>query len=143
MKNLAMLIISVMMSLAVMAGEPNTKSEGKPMSQIGGGYVTGNLRTIGTGPKSTVVTCEKSTKVCMYILKKIDADPNTDQCLVAQNWTPPLTVQAQFDQNYPYAFSFNTPVLTFYPATSIVIGCPDGQQNVTITIETEATITTP
>lgn len=136
------LIIFTFISFNILANKPvkTVSVNTKPKIQLGGGKVIGTARLIGVNKRVTIISCDKSKQTCLYILKKIDMEPNIDQCKVIQPWTVPPLAESQYDYNFPYAFSFNLPVLTFCPAYSINAGCPDNQGNVEISIETDAEI---
>lgn len=115
----------------------------KPMVQLGGGKVLGKARIVGMNGKAVIIQCDKSKETCMYVLKKVYDDNGFDQCKSIQPWPVPPAAEQMFDQNYPYAFSFNTPTLRFYPAEQMSIGCPDAAQSIEVSIHTEAAIELP
>ena len=122
----------------------SASAEVKPKVQLGGGKVLGVARIVNAGSKPGVViiSCDKSKRICLYILNKID-DTSEDVCKVAEPWKAPPAAADRFDVNYPYAFSFDTEVLTFYPATSIKVGCRNEEGEAQIVIETQAEVRLP
>lgn len=141
MQKIIIIIYALLLSLSVSAEEPVANLNKKPMVQLGGGKVIGTARIVGQSGQAVIISCDKSQKTCLYIIKKVfDDEPGIDMCGVMQPWPAPQAAQDRFDQNYPYAFSFDTQVLTFYPATKLSIDCPNEQGSVQITVTTEATI---
>lgn len=135
MKNLLLIICAVAFTFGASAVE-------KPKEKLGGGKVMGVARLVGENTKLVIISCDKSQKVCLYVLKKI-ADETEDICKIVEPWPVPAVAEQQFNTNYPFAFSFDTKVLTFYPATAIKLGCRNEQGDVQISIETEAKVTLP
>lgn len=135
MKNLIFILSAFVLTFNASAGE-------KPKEQLGGGKVLGVARLVGLNSKLIILSCDKSKKTCLYVLKRV-AEENEDICRVTEPWPVPPIAESQFNYNYPFAFSFDTEVLTFYPATSISMGCRNEQGDVQITIETEAQVRLP
>lgn len=135
MKNILITFCAFVFTMGANAAE-------KPKEKLGGGRVMGVARLIGENTKVVIISCDKSKKVCLYILKKV-ADEPEDMCKVAEAWQVPPVAEQQFNSNYPFAFSFDTEVLTFYPATFIKIGCRNEDGDVQISIETEANVKLP
>ncbi|MES2559325.1 MAG: hypothetical protein V4590_06270 [Bacteroidota bacterium] len=136
MKNILFIICAFVFTMSVNAVE-------KPKEKLGGGKVLGVARLIGANSKLIIISCDVSKKTCLYVLKKAVADEAEDICKVMEPWQVPPVAEQHFNSNYPFAFSFDTEVLTFYPATSIRMGCPNETGDVQITIETEATVKLP
>jgi hypothetical protein len=140
MKTTIAIIYMFLLSFNLSASEP---APAKPTTLIGGGKVLGKARIVGMNGQAIIIKCDKSKEVCMYVLKKVSDDSGFDQCKTMQPWPVPPAAEQMFDQNYPYAFSFSTPTLKFYPAQQLTIGCPDANQAVDVTIHTAAAVELP
>lgn len=135
MKNILFICFAFVFALAANATE-------KPKTVLGGGKILGNARLVGLNSKAVIITCDKSKNVCMYVLKA-SGEETEDICKVSEPWRVPPTAEQQYNRDYPFAFSFNTDVLTFYPANSISIGCRNQEGVLEIKIDTPAEVKFP